>query len=150
MFAWSFSSRKEHGVTWYLVGIIVVLSLVLYGITQELYLMSIVSFLFAGVYILMENNSQPVVSVSIDESGIHVGNSSYEFGELQSFSIIKIADTPTYLRIVPKKKLQPVLDILLTPEVNHQELRSCLRWYLTEDENASLSSADALIHVMRL
>jgi hypothetical protein len=57
MFSWDFSSKKEHPVGWYIIGIIVVLSLVLYGIVEGLYLLSIVAFLFAGVYILMENNS---------------------------------------------------------------------------------------------
>lgn len=47
---------------------IVVLSLVTYGIIEGIYIMSVVSFLFAGVYILMENNASPVTRAEIDNS----------------------------------------------------------------------------------
>ena len=47
MFSWSFSTHKEHSASWYVVAIIVVLSLVTYGIVEGIYIMSVVSFLFA-------------------------------------------------------------------------------------------------------
>ena len=47
MFSWSFASRRDHSASWYLVAIVVVLMLVVYGIVEGLYLMSVVSFLFA-------------------------------------------------------------------------------------------------------
>jgi hypothetical protein len=47
MFSWSFASRPYHSASWYLVAIVVVLMLVVYGIVEGLYLMSIVAFLFA-------------------------------------------------------------------------------------------------------
>jgi MFS superfamily sulfate permease-like transporter len=72
MFTWNFSTHKEHSASWYIMAIIVVLSLVVYGIVEGIYIMSVVSFLFAGVYILMENNSNPITRVDIDEAGIHV------------------------------------------------------------------------------
>lgn len=72
MFSWIFSSKKEHSASWYIAAIVVVLTLVTYGITQGLYLMSIVSFLFAGVYILMENNSSPSTQVEIDQNSVKV------------------------------------------------------------------------------
>ena len=67
MFSWSFASQKEHSPAWYLVAIIVVLVLVVYGIIEQLYLMSVVAFLFAGVYLLMENNSAPTTEVHVLE-----------------------------------------------------------------------------------
>jgi|GEM_PF-6576803 len=47
MFFWDFSAKKEHTASWYLIALGVVATLVIYGITQGLYLLSIVSFLFA-------------------------------------------------------------------------------------------------------
>jgi hypothetical protein len=47
MYNWQFSSEKERPQSWYIIALIVVLSLVLYGIIEGLYLMSIVAFLFA-------------------------------------------------------------------------------------------------------
>lgn len=73
MFSWSFASHKEHSSSWYVIAIIVVLTLVVYGIVEKIYIMSVVSFLFAGVYLLMENNSLPVTQVDFLERGIQVG-----------------------------------------------------------------------------
>lgn len=67
MFSWSFSTHKEHSPSWYVFAIVVVLMLVVYGILQQLYLMSVVAFLFTGVYLLMENNSAPITEVNITE-----------------------------------------------------------------------------------
>jgi hypothetical protein len=67
MFSWSFSTHKEHSPSWYVIAIVVVLMLVVYGIVQQLYLMSVVAFLFTGVYLLMENNSAPTTEVNITE-----------------------------------------------------------------------------------
>lgn len=47
MLSWSFSSRKEHSSSWYITAIVVVLVLVVYGIVEKIYIMSVVSLLFA-------------------------------------------------------------------------------------------------------
>lgn len=47
MFSWQFSSQKERHPQWYIVAVIVVLFFVVYGIFTGMYLMSIVTFLFA-------------------------------------------------------------------------------------------------------
>lgn len=73
MFSWTFASRKDHSPTWYIIAIIIVLMLVVYGIVEQLYLMSVVAFLFAGVYLLMENNATPITSVDVSDRGIQVG-----------------------------------------------------------------------------
>lgn len=67
MFSWNFSSHKEHSPSWYITAIVVVLVMVIYGIVEKIYIMSVVSFLFAGVYLLMENNSAPITRVELLE-----------------------------------------------------------------------------------
>lgn len=47
MFTWQFSSSAGKPKGWYIIALVVVLSLVIYGIVIGLYLMSIVAFLFA-------------------------------------------------------------------------------------------------------
>jgi hypothetical protein len=150
MFSWTFSSRKEHGLMWYVVGLILVLVLVVYGIVEKLYLMSIVSLLFAGVYILIENNSAPITRVDIDDQAIRVGGSVYEFSALTHFSLISVGDVPTYLRLTPRKKLSTIIDIPLTSDVNPTELRNYLSEHIEHDKDAILSNSDAIIHAMRL
>jgi type IV secretory pathway VirB3-like protein len=150
MFTWNFSTHKEHSASWYIMAIIVVLSLVVYGIVEGIYIMSVVSFLFAGVYILMENNSNPITRVDIDEAGIHVGGSFYDFSSLSSFAIVYVGDRAMYLRITPRKKLSTVIDITLTQDVNPVELKNWLATHLEEEKDVKFSNSDALIHLMRL
>lgn len=112
--------------------------------------MSVVSFLFAGVYILMENNSNPITHTEIDNSWIRIGGTFFDYSAIQSFSIVYIEDRPMYLRITPRKKLSTVLDIPLTQEVNAVELKTYLAGHLEEQKDVKFSNTDALIHVMWL
>lgn len=150
MFTWSFSTHKEHSASWYVVALIVVLSLVLYGIIEGIYLLSIVAFLFAGVYILMENNVSPVTHVEVNEIGIKVGGSFYEYSTLARFAVIYNEDIPVILRLTPLKKLATIIDIPLTQDVNAVELKNYLASFLEEQKDVSLSNSDVLIHAMRL
>jgi hypothetical protein len=150
MFQWTFSTHKEHSPQWYVVAIVAVLSLVLYGITQELYLMSIVSVLFAGVYMFMENNAENATTVTVDARQIAIGKLIYEMRNIDTFALISLANTPTYLRISQKKRFSPKLDIPLTDAVDAYELREFLLQYLTEDTDAQFSNSDAIIHAMKL
>ncbi len=150
MFSWTFASHKEHSPSWYVVAIIVILVLVVYGIFKEIYLMSVVSFLFAWVYLLMENNSAPVTSVDVTEHGIQVGWSFYEYASFSRFVIIAVSDTQSFIRLFPIRKLAPMIDIPLSSEVNSSELRSYLSSIMEEEHDNTLSNADALIHAMKL
>ena len=150
MFSWSFASRHDHSASWYLVAIIVVLMLVVYGIVEGLYLMSVVSFLFAGVYLLMENNSTPVLHVDVTEQGIQVGGSFYDYSQFSRFAMVSISGVPTFVRLYPVRKLSPLIDIPLSPEVSPTDLRSYLASVMEEEHNNTISNADALIHAMKL
>ena len=150
MFSWSFSTHKEHSPSWYVFAIVIVLMLVVYGILQQLYLMSVVAFLFTGVYLLMENNSAPITEVNVTEQWIHVGWSYYDYMNYSRFSIILIGDVPTFIRLYPAKKIAALIDIPLSSEVNPVEIRKFLQGVMEEDSSNSISNADALIHAMKL
>ncbi|MBC7503611.1 hypothetical protein H7169_01450 [Candidatus Gracilibacteria bacterium] len=150
MFSWSFASRRDHSASWYLTAIVVVLMLVVYGIVEGLYLMSIVSFLFAGVYLLMENNSTPIMQVDVTDRGIQVGGSFYDYTQFSRFAMISIADVPTFIRLYPIRKLAPLIDIPLSYDIDPVSLRTYLSSLIEEERNNTISNADALIHAMKL
>ncbi|MDD2693308.1 MAG: hypothetical protein PHY14_00055 [Candidatus Gracilibacteria bacterium] len=150
MFTWQFSSQKERHPQWYIVAIIVVLFLVVYGIFEGLYLMSVVAFLFAGVYILMENNSAPTVSVTVNDRVVQVGSSIYELDKIAKFTILSRDGTPALLRIWIKKSLTTTLDIPLTSEVDAYALKDFLSNHITYDSEAEFTKSDRIIEVMGL
>jgi hypothetical protein len=124
--------------------------LVVYGIVEGLYLMSIVAFLFAGVYLLMENNSSPVLHVDVTERGIQVGGSFYDYSQFSRFAMVSRDHVPAFVRLYPVRKLSPLIDIPLSTEISSTELRSYLATVMEEEYNNSISNADALIHAMKL
>ncbi len=150
MFFWSFSSKKERTPKWYIFALIVILFLIIYGIIEGLYLMSIASFLFAGVYILMENNSNPVIEVKIDDHAIRANTSVFEFSQIQKFAILSHENVPIMLRIFLKKSFSPVVDIPFTTEVDAYEVKDFLAQYLELDDTAEFTKSDHLINIMRL
>ncbi len=151
MFSWSFASHKEHSASWYIIAIIVVLMFVVYGIVDGLYLMSVVVFLFAGVYLLMENNSVPILQVHVTDRGIQVGNSFYDYSQFSRFAMISISDIPVFIRLYPIRKLSPLIDIPLPKTgINPVDLRTYLSSVMEEERNNTISNADALIHAMKL
>lgn len=150
MFSWSFASRKEHSASWYLIANIVVLMLVIYGIVEALYLMSVVVFLFAGVYLLMENNSTPMTQVQLTERGIKVAESFYEYTAYSRFAIVSLAGNPTFIRLYPIRKLAPIIDIPLSHEVDIESLHKYLVTVMEEEQNNSATHADTFIHAMKL
>ena len=81
----------------------VVLFLIIYGIYEELYMMSIVAFLFAGVYILKENNSAPLTDVQVTDTGIQIQTSFYDYSQFTSFAVLYDGSVATMLRLGMKK-----------------------------------------------
>jgi hypothetical protein len=124
--------------------------LVVYGIVEQLYLMSVVSFLFAWVYLLMENNSAPVTEVQVLDNGIQVGWSFYEYGAYSRFAMVAISNVPSFIRLYPIRKLAPLIDIPLSSDVNSSELHNYLANMMEEEYNNTISNADVLIHAMKL
>lgn len=98
----------------------------------------------------MENNGKHEVKVQMTESVIRVADSVYEIKSFEKFSIITVNGTPLYLRLFPKKRFSPILDIPLHASVPLEEVREFLALSLEEDTTATLTNSDALIHAMRL
>ncbi len=150
MFHWIFATRVEKSPTWYLLAIMVTLVIVIYGLVIQMYVMSIAAFLFVGVYMFIENNSAPEVSVDINEEWIQVANTFYEFSKIAQFSILSHSNTPIFLRLHLKKDVFSQIDLRLTQEVNVVELREFLLSFIEENPDEELSGSDYLTGIMRL
>ncbi len=150
MIQWQFASSKERPPQWYVIALIIVLVLVIYGIIEGVYIMSIVAFLFAGVYILMENNATPVTVATITDRAIEVGNTRYEIDTFERFTLLKNGDDFVMLRLFGKKSFASIIDIPLTSEVDAYYLKDFLSSYLSLDTDADWKQSDRIIHAMKL
>ena len=98
----------------------------------------------------MENNSTPVLQVDVTERGIQVGGSFYEYGQFSRFAMVSRDSIPAFIRLYPVRKLSPIIDIPLSPEISSTDLRAYLASVMEEEHNNTISNADALIHAMKL
>ena len=112
--------------------------------------MSVVSFLFAGVYIMMENNTNPITSVLVDEQKIKVNSSVYELSKISRFAYLSDYEKVMMLRIFPKKSIATIIDIPLTEEVDTVALREFLETKIEFDADVDWGKSDRIIHAMRL
>lgn len=150
MFAWTFSNQKNRSASWYIIVTIVMLTLLIYGIITQLYLMAIVVILFTGIYIYVENNSIPEIRVILDSKTIQVDTTQYFWDDFTSFSIPKMNGHAYFLRLFPKNKLSTYIDIPFSESVNIDELQIFLSEFLLENENSELSQMDALLHMSKI
>ncbi|GAB0174599.1 MAG: hypothetical protein HHAS10_04780 [Candidatus Altimarinota bacterium] len=151
MFHWQFSTSPGKPKGWYIIALVVVLSLVIYGVIEGMYLMSIVAFLFAGVYILMENNAIPISTVDINDRIIKVNDTIYEFDKIDRFALLSDGEgNPIMLRLFIKKGISSVIDIPFTTEVDSASLKDFLLSVIPYDANADWTRTDKIIHTMRL
>jgi hypothetical protein len=150
MFHWQFSSAQNRPKEWYIIALIIVLFFVVYGIIAQMYLMSIVVFLFAWVYIMMENNATPTTEVSINDHVIQVAGTTYNLDMIDRFTLLSNEWEYVMLRLFLKKWISVLIDIPLTSEVDSVWLKAFLSEFITYDTDASWTKSDRLIHTMRL
>lgn len=150
MYHWQFASRNERPQSWYIVALVVVVFLVIYGIVQWLYMMSVVAFLFAWVYIMKENNAAPLTDVNVTENGIQVQDTFYEYSQIASFAILYDQEIAKMLRFSVKKWITSLIDIPITQDVNPAELRNILLKNISENPDAEFTKSDRMIQAMRL
>lgn len=150
MIAWQFSRKKDRSARWYIIGIIVILSLVVYGIITQMFIMSVVVVLFAGTVLLIDNNSSDIVAVEINQNDISIDETNYSFKEFSSFAIVEVQGSPLLLRLYPKKKFGTVIEIPLSPEVEIESIRTILAASLVENTDAEFTTTDALAHLTKI
>lgn len=151
MFSWTISSFNNKGIGWYITAGIGSLALIIWGFFVGLYAMSIVVFMVVGVYILIENNAPESTVMMVDENGVHIGNSFYDYPSIDEFSIIYDGKKPILLRIKIKKRWISLIDIELNQDVNVAELRFFLAQYLKESEKwGELTNSERLMRYLKI
>lgn len=132
MFSWVLSNKKNRGPMWYIIAMIVIGSLFLFGIVTQLYILSVVVILFAGTFLLIENNSSPITEIEISEKGLKVGENNYLWDDFVTFQMVEAGGSPVFLRFIPKKRISTVLDIPLNPEIDPDLIKNFLLAFFPE------------------
>lgn len=133
MFEWIIAGRKNHSSQWYVAAGIVTISLIFLGIYMQIYALSIVIVLLAGVYVLLENNGPDEVIIQISDVGINIGNQMFDYGQIESFSFIFDSNVAKQLKIRLKSSSIKSMEVdLSTFSSNIADLRAFLLNYIPE------------------
>lgn len=134
MFSWNIATQNTKGPGWYTTAGVISLTFIIWGIFVGLYALSVVVFIFIGVYLMMENNAPESTTIGVDENGVNINGGFYDYPSIEDFSIVYDNRKPILLRLRLKKKGLNTIDIDLTQDVNSYELRNFLLQYIPESE----------------
>ena len=148
---WSFSDKKDHSTNWYIAAGTILLFFVAWGIFNGLWVMSVALLLFAGVYVLVENNSSDTVEVALSEHGFFIDNDFFDFSQFGSFCIIYYRGVPYSLRLLFKNATIRRLELYGLNSIDVHELRRYLLQVLPEEEqHKELGIDDKIINQLKL
>lgn len=148
MFEWSVVIRKERSAAWYAIAGIVVASLVIWGFVEGIYALSVVAVVFAGVFLLVENNAPDSANVVVNENGVGVGSEFYDYGTIRTFSFLFEGKEPIYLRLTLSKKGIKTIDIDIPEGSEISNLRAFLADYAEEAKDSELTFSEKMIRVL--
>jgi hypothetical protein len=151
MFYWKFNSKKTRWALWYNIAIIVMLMFIILWYIMWSYLLSIVIFIFAWVYLLLDNNFPDIIDININESGIKIWTNLYDYPKIESFSIIYNNNIPILLQLNMKVFWFKNINIPLNnQEIDVVALKNFLLQFLAENQKWELWFIDKLTNYLKL
>ena len=134
LLSWDFPDRPtyQRGRLWYIVALIVGLSLLVYAIFTANFLFALLVLLFALVVYLNISAPPRQSSIYITEDGIVIGRQSYPFKNIQSFWFIYEPPTVKKLYLKTQSLLDAEIGVELE-DINPNEVRTLLTKYVVED-----------------
>ena len=144
MFHWTTQTKREHSTTWYIVAGITVISLAIWGFLTQIYALSVVIVILAGVYLLIENNAPDTAEAIVNEDGVGIGGIFYDYGQIEGFGLVFDGPKAKFLQIILKKKGFQMIQIPFSQDVNPSELRAFLQIYLPESEKQEIGLSERI------
>lgn len=150
IYTWSFSNDKNRWPLWYIIALSIVIWLVVWWFLTKQYVMSFLIILITWVYFFVENNSEEITSIYIQNLWINIWNSFYEYTKFQSFNVIYTWNEARFLRLILKNNVWvKFIDLSIDNNVA-SILKEILPNFITEDDKTEISFSDKLIKFLKL
>lgn len=85
LYTWTFEDKKDRGSLWYIIALSIVIWLAIWWFLTKQYWMSFIVLLIAWISYFVENNSEDTINVELNELGIKIWNSFYDYSKINSF-----------------------------------------------------------------
>ncbi len=149
LYSWNFSTDKQRSSLWYMIALSVVIGLVVWGFMTKQYVMSFLIILITGISFFIENNSEEMILVTLNQLGIKINNSFYDYSKIGSYTFIYDGENAVILRLHLLNKWIKVVDLQVDNSITI-DLKQILPNFIREDEKAELSFTDKLIRWLKL
>lgn len=149
LYSWKFSAKKERSNLWYIIGFSVVIWLVIWWFLTSQYGMSFIVILIAGISYFLEVNIEDEILVQVQQLGIKIGDSFYDYSKIKTFSFIYDWSNAILLRLKIIKKWISFFDLDIDNTIA-QDLRPLLSSFLEEDEKEDITLIDKLVRFLKL
>jgi hypothetical protein len=133
--SWTASEYIDHakGPAWFaMVGVgIILLSVVVYFLLKDF--VAPILLALAGTTVAVFAGRKPqVIQYAIDDSGIHIGQRTYSYGDFKSFSLTEAGPLPAIL-LTPLKRFLPPITIFYDPN-EEDKIVDALADYLPHED----------------
>ena len=150
IYTWSFSNDKNRWPLWYIIALSIVIWLVVWSFLTKQDVMSFLIILITWVYFFVENNSEEITSIYIQNLWINIWNSFYEYTKFQSFNVIYTWNEARFLRLILKNNVWvKFIDLSIDNNVA-SILKDILPNFIIEDDKTEISFSDKLIKFLKL
>lgn len=150
MISWIYDGKRKKWKLWYIIAISIIISFSIWWLIMQIYAMTIVVLLLAGVYFLIENNSETNIKITIDNEWVDMSNAFYAYAQIDYFAVIYSGRNPFLLRLKLKWKKTSVIDIYLVEWINIWDLRLFLGQFITEKANVELGLVEIALYLLKI
>lgn len=151
LLSWEAHEYPHHEKTsrWFIIALIIVGLLVIYGLMTDGWTFSVAMLVFAGTYYVTHRRAPPIVDVVISHTGIKIGQHTFPYTQLKGFWVL--FNPPyvhrMYLRQQGNFRPDVFVDI---GDADPAEIAGTLNKYLKEIKGMQEPFGDTVIRLLRL
>ena len=149
IYSWKFDDKRNRWALWYTIALSIVIWLSVWGFFTKQYWMSFIVLLIAWLVYFVENNSEDIIEVKINELGIKIDKTFYDFTSIKSFWIVYKWEEASLIRLNLNKRWLRNIDLKLNWEIA-KELKDILVNYIEELPKIELSASEKIINLLKL
>lgn len=147
---WSAPMKVTHERSdrWYLIGGLLCMSAIVYGIISGSFSLSVTFAMIAGLYYLVRNEKHPDHAIRINAMGVELDGNFHSWGDFKEFWILQ-GDTYYELHISTTKFLRPDI-IIQTGNIDPHVIRDAIAQFLPMTDQKKERLLDAFIRFCKL
>lgn len=149
IYEWEFDDTKDRWTLWYVIALSVVIWLSIWWFFTKQYWMSFIVLLIAWLAYFVENNSEDIIKVQINNLWIKISETFYNYSHISSYAIIYRWEEAELLRLFLNKKWIKSIDVKINNNIV-DNIRNAINNNLNEEAKIELTFLEKIIQILKL